>query len=188
MPKERVKLDITCGDVNCDADQHSFEQKKPRNRNRPAPSNCVACGAARVDWKTVRKRDPSNLELLIASFRKETIRAYFWDSELSDESKAKPLMIGRSRMKIRVRARLRKSVGPPRPFRDGTQTPLLENDDPIHYAQHATATCCRKCVFCWHGIPEGRALEFSELLYLEKVVWRYLDEKLPELIENELGL
>lgn len=181
MPKTRAKLDITCGDVQCELDQHSFRSKKPRNGTRPPPSCCSVCGASPIDWNTVRARDPSNVEIVIRSFRKERIRAYFWDHVLSDGSKEKPLSMGRVEMKKRVQDRLKYSIGPAHLFRDGVQTPLLKDGDPIHYAQHATATCCRKCVFCWHGIPEGRDLKSDELRYLENIVWRYLDEKIPEL-------
>lgn len=183
MPKKREKLDITCGDVKCEADQHSFGQKKPRNGERPPPSCCTACGAAPVDWDFVRARDPSRIDFVIKSFRKEYIRAYFWDYKLSEESKKRPLAMGRIQMKQKVRNRLKESIGPAKIFRDSTQTPLLKDDDPIHYAQHATATCCRKCVFRWHGIVEGRELQESELRYLEKFVWKYLDEKLPQLTD-----
>jgi hypothetical protein len=185
MPKKREKLEITCGDSKCDAGQHSFRQIKPRNQERPPPSCCTSCGAAPVDWQVVRARDPSRIDEVIRSFKKEHIRAHFWDCQLSDKSKKRPLAMGRSQMKQRVRSRLQKTIGSARAFRDGTQTPLLEDGDPIHYAQHATATCCRKCVFCWHGIPEGRDLGERELRYLESLVWRYLDKKLPELNDKQ---
>ena len=184
MPKKREKLDITCGDVKCEAGEHSFGQKKPRNEDRPPPSCCTTCGAAPVDWESVRKRDPSRIDFVIKSFRKEHIRAYFWDYDISQESKRRPLELGRNQMRLKVHNRLKEAIGPAKKFRVVTQTPLLKDDDPIHYAQHATATCCRKCVFCWHGIPEGRDLEENELKYLEAFVWRYLDAKIPELSEK----
>ena len=181
MPKKREKLDIKCGDVDCKADEHSFVQKKPRNKPRPIPTCCTTCGVAPLNWEILRRRDIGNIEELVSSFRKEHIRAYFWRFELSAVSTHNPVQKGRGWMRHRVRKRLTDSIGSTCHFREGRQTPLVEDDDPIHYAQHATATCCRKCVFCWHGIPEGRPLKEDELTYLEKIVWRYLDEKLPAL-------
>jgi len=29
----------------------------------------------------------------------------------------------------------------------------------VHYAQHATAACCRKCIEYWHGIGPVREIE-----------------------------
>ena len=42
------------------------------------------------------------------------------------------------------------------PANDGRQTPMKNH--PVFIAQHATGTCCRKCLAKWHGIPRGRAL------------------------------
>ncbi len=181
MAKKRLKLDIKCGESECDKDKHSFIPKKPRSRPRPIPTGCTKCGVAPVNWQLLRQRNLNHLEDLVTSLQTERVRAFFWDRELSDISKEVPLTKGRDWMISRVAKRLADSIGSAARFRDGTQTPLHEDGDPIHYAQHATATCCRKCVFCWHGIPEGRALTATELDYLDKIVWRYLDEKLPEL-------
>ena len=49
---------------------------------------------------------------------------------------------------------------PARPGNDGKQTPMRGH--PVFIAQHATATCCRKCVAKWHGIPPGRPLTETE--------------------------
>lgn len=42
---------------------------------------------------------------------------------------------------------------------DGKQTPMKGH--PVFIAQHATACCCRGCLYKWHRIPEG--VELSEL-------------------------
>ena len=186
MPKHRQKLDIKCGESCCEENEHSFIPIKPRNKPRPLPTGCTKCGVAPVNWKLLRQRNFDHVEALVSSLGMEHIRAYFWSRDLSDLSKKLPLMQGRSWMISRVEKRLKDSIGSAYRFRDGTQTPLYEDGDPIHYAQHATATCCRKCVFCWHGIPEGRALTADELNYLGLVVWRFLDEKLPELTKDSL--
>ncbi len=39
---------------------------------------------------------------------------------------------------------------------DGKQTPMRSH--PVFIAQHATACCCRKCLYKWHGIRPGTAL------------------------------
>ncbi len=37
-------------------------------------------------------------------------------------------------------------------------------------AQHATATCCRKCIQKWHEIEKGRALKAEEVDYIVALV------------------
>ena len=56
-----------------------------------------------------------------------------------------------------VRARLAPAVIP----NDGRQTPWRGH--PVFPAQHATACCCRGCLFKWQGIPAGRALTEEEV-------------------------
>ena len=41
-------------------------------------------------------------------------------------------------------------------------------------AQHATATCCRKCLAKWHQIPKGKELSAEQLDYLVAVIERWL--------------
>ncbi|WP_184205120.1 DUF4186 family protein [Prosthecobacter dejongeii] len=185
MPKKREKLDIKCTDFKCAEDEHCFSPKKPPKERRHSPSICTNCGASPIEWDLLHKRDINNISILVSSLKKEHIRAYFWRNDISWVSKRRPLMIGRQRLEKKVRLRLKKSIGLGHHFREGQQTPLLRDDDPIHYAQHATATCCRKCVFYWHGIPEERDLLQAELDYLEKVIWAYLNVKLPDLLDEE---
>lgn len=56
---------------------------------------------------------------------------------------------------------------------DGRQTPMRNH--PAFVAQHATATCCRKCLQKWHGIPgEGHELTPEERDYVVSVIRRWL--------------
>lgn len=67
-----------------------------------------------------------------------------------------------------IRARLGQAL----PRNDGRQTP--RQGHPVFVAQHATATCCRKCVQQWHGIPRGRDLSQEEIALLAAIVLRWL--------------
>ena len=80
-------------------------------------------------------------------------------------------------------SRLRSSVGPMAPFRDGYQTGSGGNN-PLHYAQHATATCCRKCIAEWHGIPRGVELTAVQIDYFTRLLMLYIEERLPDLTEG----
>ena len=55
---------------------------------------------------------------------------------------------------------------------DGKQTPMRGH--PVFIAQHATGTCCRGCLYKWHGIPKGRSLTSSEVDYVVSVIMEFL--------------
>ena len=62
------------------------------------------------------------------------------------------------------------------PANDGRQTPMRHH--PAFIAQHATATCCRKCLSKWHRIPRGRRLYDVEIDHLVAVIRRWLQAQL----------
>ena len=63
-------------------------------------------------------------------------------------------------------------LGPPHVPNDGKQTPMRGH--PVFRAQHATATCCRSCLYTWHGIAAGRELQEAERRYVVAVIERWL--------------
>ncbi|MCY1246137.1 hypothetical protein D9M72_593430 [compost metagenome] len=68
---------------------------------------------------------------------------------------------------------------------DGRQTPMGK-DEIVNYAQHATATCCRKCLEAWHNIPMEDALTDNQLEFCVSLVMKYVKERIPQLTENEI--
>lgn len=63
-------------------------------------------------------------------------------------------------------------LAPAQPPNDGRQTPWRNH--PVFIAQHATGTCCRKCLAKWHGVPAGRELTDQEQHYILTVIERWL--------------
>ncbi|QNN25414.1 DUF4186 domain-containing protein [Planctomycetales bacterium ZRK34] len=61
------------------------------------------------------------------------------------------------------------------PPNDGRQTPWRGH--PVFVAQHATATCCRKCLSEWHRIAAGRALDEQQVAYIVTVIGAWLDRQ-----------
>ena len=59
------------------------------------------------------------------------------------------------------------------PQNDGKQTPMRGH--PVFTAQHATATCCRSCLFKWYGIPKGRELTEIEIDYCVSLIITWLE-------------
>jgi len=49
---------------------------------------------------------------------------------------------------------------------------------PVFIAQHATATCCRKCIKKWDGIEKGRALNEKEIDYVVALIIGWIGEQL----------
>jgi hypothetical protein len=67
---------------------------------------------------------------------------------------------------------IEKRLAPAAPANDGKQTPMRHH--PVFIAQHATATCCRGCLWKWHAIPKGRVLETAEKRYILEVIETWL--------------
>ena len=69
-------------------------------------------------------------------------------------------------------------IAPERPKNDGKQTPMRGH--PVFVAQHATGTCCRKCLEKWHFIPAGRRLSDEQMDHILAVLARWLGTQFPE--------
>lgn len=55
---------------------------------------------------------------------------------------------------------------------DGKQTPMRGH--PTFIAQHATACCCRSCIYKWHKIQPNKELTEEEINYLNEVIIRWI--------------
>lgn len=64
------------------------------------------------------------------------------------------------------------------PVNDGKQTPMKGH--PVFVAQHATACCCRECLFKWHGIEKGRPLTQEEKAYILGVLIEWIRRDLAK--------
>lgn len=62
------------------------------------------------------------------------------------------------------------------PKNDGRQTPMKGH--PVFKAQHATATCCRKCLAKWHGVARGRKLTDTEVNYIIRLIIGWIELQL----------
>jgi hypothetical protein len=59
-----------------------------------------------------------------------------------------------------------------KPLNDGRQTPIKNH--PVFVAQHATATCCRKCLEKWHHIPKNVPLMGDQIDYIVSLIEHWL--------------
>jgi hypothetical protein len=145
---------------------------------------CRTCGAKLVDWERVHRNDLADVQYTFESLKYEMIRHYFWHVEIDQKAVNYARRKGISGLQSAVLSRLRKSVGLANNPYDGRQTPMEGSGNPIHYAQHATASCCRKCMEYWHGIPQGHELTSQEIEYLAELVMLFIHDRLPDLTEE----
>ena len=69
-----------------------------------------------------------------------------------------------------------KRRAPAHPVNDGKQTPMRNH--PVFVAQHATATCCRKCLMKWHHITNGQELTIEQISYVVSVIMKWIQHEL----------
>jgi hypothetical protein len=62
---------------------------------------------------------------------------------------------------------------------DGKQTPTRGH--PVFIAQHATATCCRNCLYKWHKIKPNSLLTIEEQRYIVDLIMKWVNK----IVKNE---
>ena len=55
---------------------------------------------------------------------------------------------------------------------DGKQTPM--HGHPVFIAEHATATCCRDCLYKWHHIVKNKELTNEEIDYIVNIIMLWI--------------
>ncbi len=176
-------LDITCGSTKCDSKLHCFSLKKSSIRKFGKKGVCRECGTDLIDWSRLHKRDIKDVKFIFSQMRNELIRHVFWHTEIDDGARDDALIEGIDKLEIRAKKVLKSKVGKLNSFWDGRQTPM-GNGDIINYAQHATATCCRKCIEIWHNIPPEEQLSDEQLDFFKELVILYAKERIPELLKE----
>lgn len=73
---------------------------------------------------------------------------------------------------------IRNRLAPAEPQNDGKQTPMRGH--PVFIAQHATATCCRGCLFKWWKIEKGRPLSKEEIDFVVNLIMSWIQENLND--------
>ena len=58
---------------------------------------------------------------------------------------------------------------------DGKQTPMRGH--PVFIAQHATATCCRGCLYKWHRIEPGKELTNHEIDFVVALIMEWIKKE-----------
>ena len=58
---------------------------------------------------------------------------------------------------------------------DGKQTPMRGH--PVFVAMHATATCCRGCLYKWHKISKNKELTDNEITYVVDIIMKWIESE-----------
>lgn len=188
MVKPLLKKRITCLSHECKMDLHCFkrDRRKKINRNKTYRNgDCVGCGVNMIDWKRIDKKNLDDSEYLFSSLKLELSRKVFWEKPFDDKAIKKVGNKTFSELKMDVENILRKKLisSTKKQFRDGIQT--KEEGNVIFYAQHATATCCRKCLEEWYDIDRNKKLDENNLKFLIEIVMIYLKKRLAHLNKIE---
>lgn len=61
---------------------------------------------------------------------------------------------------------------------DGKQTPMKGH--PVFIAQHATATCCRTCLYKWHKIEQNKELNKKEIDYIINIIMLWIKKEVEK--------
>lgn len=79
---------------------------------------------------------------------------------------------GMDKIESHCRDFIRERLAPKDIPNDGKQTPMKGH--PVFIAQHATAACCRSCLYKWHKIPQGKALSQQEQDYIAAFIMEWI--------------
>jgi hypothetical protein len=183
MSDEAVKtelepLKIKCSSSRCASNLHYFRQTKKMRENNEPPI-CKVCKADLVDWPRVRQCDLNDVEHTFLALKLELVRHSYWHRPFDQKAINYALRKGKVELFKAAESRIRSSVGRPADAFDWSGTSWEGN--PICYAQHATAACCRKCIEKWHGIPRDQPLKEDQIKYLTRLVVMYLEDRFPDL-------
>lgn len=97
---------------------------------------------------------------------------------LTEKDKAYIKEKGWATIKMHAQDFIAKRLAPANLPNDGKQTPMRGH--PVFIAQHATATCCRGCLFKWHKIAKGKNLSEAEQDDVVEIILAWLKKKMME--------
>ena len=117
----------------------------------------------------------SNLDSVFAALARSKFRSRF---KLTDRDLAYLRDKGLSEIERHAYDFVKKRLAVAFPANDGRQTPMKNH--PVFTAQHATATCCRKCLAKWHNIEKGGELTEKQVRYVIVVIMRWLKKQIED--------
>lgn len=74
---------------------------------------------------------------------------------------------------------INKRLAPAVIINDGKQTPMRGHT--VFIAQHATACCCRECLFKWHKIEKDRELMPIEIDFIVGLIMEWINRQIKNI-------
>lgn len=111
-----------------------------------------------------------NINLMLEKLSYSKFRSSF---KLSKKLRDYTLEKGMDTIKRHAYDLIKKNLSPKDIPNDGRQTPMKGH--PVFIAQHATATCCRKCLYKWYKIPKNRKLTNTEIDYIVSIILNWIE-------------
>lgn len=96
--------------------------------------------------------------------------------KLKDKDKAYVQKLGLDKIKSHAKDFIVTRIAPADIPNDGKQTPMKNH--PVFIAQHATATCCRKCISKWHGFSQNVELNQEQQEYLVDLIMQWIKNQM----------
>lgn len=169
---------LTCSSTKCESQLHCFSRfMKKAEKKYGKKGVCYECGDGAIDWPRMHKNDINDSKFIFDSLNKELIRYIFWQIKIEKIALENAKKLSKVELRAEAEKILRQRIKKYNPFIDNRQTPLGK-DNIINYAQHASGTCCRKCMEAWHGIPKEQELTTDQLKFCTDLVMKFIEERL----------
>lgn len=113
------------------------------------------------------------IEIVLNNLAKSNFRSKF---HLRQQEKEYINEKGMDKIKEHAYDFINKRLAPANIPNDGKQTPMRGH--PVFIAQHATATCCRGCLYKWHKIKPGIELTSDQKDYIVNVIMTWITKEM----------
>lgn len=123
--------------------------------------------------KEIKRNYDKKIENIFKGLKKSKFRSSF---SLKEKDKEYVREKGLEKIKEHAYGFILKRIAPEIIPNDGKQTPMKGH--PVFIAQHATATCCRGCIYKWHKIPMNKDLNEEEIEYIVQVIIKWITEQM----------
>jgi Domain of unknown function (DUF4186) len=175
-------LGITCTSSDCQNPTDPTHCFKPKRGQPGPPGTCRDCGADLIDWSRVHERNLRDAANTFSALENETFRRHMMHVPVPAKVLDLALRRGPEVLRERTERAVRSALAKPRSTNayDGRQTPRETSPSARiqHFAQHATATCCRQCLEYWHSIPADDHLTERQFDYCVELAWRYVERRI----------
>jgi len=179
---KRIKpkaLGIRCRRTDCDKALHCFDAVKVKPKF--PKGKCQECGKELVKWDEAWLRDIRDTDQKFAFFETEWIRHFFFHVPITNRIRKYAQTHGLEELGRILEKQLRnKKMLRYIPALDSTQTKMLDGTI-VHWARHAVACCCRRCMSYWHNIPLEQELTDADINYFRALVLKFISKRIPEL-------